>query len=116
MSVRHRPDTPQLVLELDGSPFCWTEARSPKYSVAVSLRRVLSNEPDSGYINQPFWLRWFPFIDPSRGEFILLYHDRESGSLQRVGIEEQSPYTHSTLELRTQQFPNEPPSCYTAEA
>ncbi|RHZ59272.1 uncharacterized protein CDV56_108059 [Aspergillus thermomutatus] len=34
------PDTPQLVLELGGSPSVWTESRNQNYSVSASLRRI----------------------------------------------------------------------------
>ncbi|KAJ6035947.1 hypothetical protein N7540_000226 [Penicillium herquei] len=118
------PDTPSLILELSGSSTIWTESRNENYSVLATLRRVLTSEPDDEFnnqkesdttqdINQPCWLRWSPLIDPGRGDFILLHHDPESGSLERIGVEEHFRYA---LSSSIQQFPNEPPSFYTAEA
>ncbi|KAJ5647727.1 hypothetical protein N7490_004099 [Penicillium lividum] len=117
------PDTPRLILELSGSSTIWTESRNENYFL-VTLRRVLSDEPDADFndqkesdtkqdINQPCWLCWSPLIDPGRGNFILLHHDPGSSSLQRIGVEENFRYAPSS---RIQQFPNEPPSFYTAEA
>ncbi|KAJ9304085.1 hypothetical protein DTO217A2_6433 [Paecilomyces variotii] len=109
-------DTPQLILELDGASTIWTESRNENYSIRVSLRRILSDELDGQNdntkdLNQPFWLRWSPEIDPGREDFILLRHDLDS--FQRIGVEEKPRYEVDSI---IQQFPNEPPSCYTAEA
>ncbi|KAJ9321932.1 hypothetical protein DTO027B5_5366 [Paecilomyces variotii] len=111
-------DTPQLILELDGASTIWTESRNENYSIRVSLRMILSDEfsgqnDNTKDLNQPFWLRWSPEIDPGREDFILLRHDLESNSLQRIGVEEKPRYEVDSI---IQQFPNEPPSCYTAEA
>ena len=97
----HRPDTPLLILELDGSPILWTEDKEAGYSFTIVLRRVLND--------QQFWLRWQPFIDASKEEFILLSHN-----VERIGVEERSRYPSSLSMI--EQFPNEPASFYVEEA
>ncbi|KAJ9251280.1 hypothetical protein DTO195F2_7839 [Paecilomyces variotii] len=109
-------DTPRLILELDGASTIWMETRNENYSIRVSLRRILSDELDGRNdntkdLNQPCWLCWSPEIDPGREDFILLRHDLDS--FQRIGVEEKPRYEVDSI---IQQFPNEPPSCYTAEA
>ncbi|KAI2938212.1 hypothetical protein CBS63078_676 [Aspergillus niger] len=99
------PDTPPLVVELDGSSILWTEKKET-YSFNITLRIVLDN--------QQFWLRWSSFIDPSKEDYILLSHDPESSNVERIGIEEHSRYPLSLPTLH--QFPNEPASFYVEEA
>ncbi|KAJ5649399.1 uncharacterized protein N7484_003122 [Penicillium longicatenatum] len=117
------PDTPQVVLELDGCPTVWTEPEIQDYFLS-HLRRLMSdesndrddqNESDSSNdINQPCWLRWSPLpIDPALDDFILLHHDPDSKILQRIGVEKQPIYEPSrSLHM----FPNEPHSSWTREA
>lgn len=123
ISIQDRPDTPQVVLELDGRPTVWTEPEIYIYFLS-HLRRLISdefnyrddqNESDSSNdINQPCWLRWSPSaIDPAKDDFILLHHDPDSKILQRIGVEEKPIYGPSrTLHM----FPNEPCSSWTKEA
>ncbi|OJJ42512.1 hypothetical protein ASPZODRAFT_170166 [Penicilliopsis zonata CBS 506.65] len=106
-----QPDTPPLVLELNGNTTIWSESEDNFYFLA-SLQRLIGGENNTD-ANQPCWLHWSPIVDPGRGVFILLHHDPESDSRERIGIEERPVYP---LELGIKQFPHEPPSCYTAEA
>ncbi|GKZ39390.1 hypothetical protein AbraIFM66950_000219 [Aspergillus brasiliensis] len=100
------PDTPPVVLELDGSPTLWAGDEKPSYLFTITLRRVLDD--------QRFWLRWSPYIDPSKEEFILLFHDPESGTVERIGVEEHSIYPQELPRIK--QFPDEPASFYVEEA
>ncbi|RAH70322.1 uncharacterized protein BO66DRAFT_349530 [Aspergillus aculeatinus CBS 121060] len=100
------PDTPPLVLELDGSPTLWTEGKIPTYSFTITLRRVLDD--------QQFWFRWESSIDPRKEEYILISHDPDSGNIEKVGIEDHSRYL--PLLPTIHQFPDEPASFYVEEA
>ncbi|RAH62700.1 hypothetical protein BO85DRAFT_473403 [Aspergillus piperis CBS 112811] len=87
------PDTPPLVLELDGSPTLWTENGKLTYSFTITLRRVIDS--------QQFWFYWDPFIDPK-------------GNIKKISIEEHSRHLSSLP--RIYQFPDEPESYYVEEA
>ncbi|KAJ5647298.1 hypothetical protein N7490_003670 [Penicillium lividum] len=111
---------------MSGSPTIWMNSRDANWSdaVLVSLRMLLSDEPDEGDddkkesdttkdINRPCWLHWSPKIDPGGGDFILLRHDLENQTLQRIGVEEKLRYAERPI---SQRFPYEPPLGYTIEA
>lgn len=123
MNIQDGPNTPRVVLELDGCPTVWTKPEIHDY-ILSHLWRLISeefhehddrNESDSSNdINQPCWLRWSPTpIDPALDDFIVLHHDPDSKIHQRIGVEEQPTYQPSRI---LHMLPNKPHSPWTKEA